>query len=132
MKFKVTKTTITAIATEDKENGTNVKAGNSMGNFSRKTERMSGMTACFSQLREKFEELKKEEEKDLKTNFKLWITIEKHTLNTKTGEEKYEDLKDIDETRSAGAFDTLEEAIEQMKEIGNQFEGDRRSKENQF
>ena len=67
----------------------------------------------------------------IKKCYKLWITIEEHTFNEKTGKETYKDLKQ-EETRSIGDVDTLEEAIERMNEIGEEFQGDFRSEDNKI
>jgi len=63
-----------------------------------------------------------------KKSYKLWIIVEEQTTNTETGEETYKDLKD-EETRSVGHFDTLEEAIKRMEEIGEIYVGDFREEQ---
>lgn len=60
-----------------------------------------------------------------KVSYKLWITIEKHEFDPQTGKEEFTDIEEC--TRSAGNFDTEEEALKQMNEIGEAFEGDFRS-----
>jgi len=66
---------------------------------------------------------------DMKECYKVWMTIEKKTIN-ENGEEVYEDLKE--ETSSAGNFDTHAEAILRMEEIELIYCGDFRSEENKI
>lgn len=128
MKFKKTKTSIIAFAeTKEDLKGTTMKIGDKMGTINLKTGKFVGATACMIKLHKEQEKAKLG---NTKTSFKVWLTIEKQELNTKTGKETFTDLET--ETCSAGIFDTLEEAFKQIEEIGETFEGDFRSDENRF
>jgi hypothetical protein len=53
--------------------------------------------------------------------YKLWITIEK--ITTTDDDEIYEDLKE-EGTRSVGTFKSLDEALEQMNQLGDNHQND--------
>ena len=91
----------------------------SYGKINIKTGQCIGGTLCFEALREHWESVKP---KVVKTSYKLWIVIEEFK-ELSDGSEEFRDMKE-EETRSCGAFSSLEEAYEQMNEIASQFEGD--------
>jgi hypothetical protein len=55
-----------------------------------------------------------------KISYKVWMTVEQHVEFEAT--EQFENIET--DTRSAGRFDTYDEAVNQINEIGEQFEGD--------
>ncbi len=57
-----------------------------------------------------------------KTTFKIWCTVEKHEVDTETGEETFTDIED--NIVSAGKFDTENEANLRLDLISDTFGGD--------
>lgn len=91
----------------------------SYGKINIKTGECIGGTLCFDALREHWG---KQQPKVVKESYTIWMVIEKHTEfdnNTET----HEDLKE-EETRSCGTFSSVEEALEQMNDIAESYQGD--------
>ena len=55
----------------------------------------------------------------VRVSYKLWVIVEE--VKTYENNETYKELKSVDggETYALGEFDTLDEAINQMRELGN-------------
>jgi len=89
----------------------------SYGKINIKTEQCIGGTLCFDALREHLAKHKVV----VRKTFKLWVVIEQRTEYS-NGEEVFEELED--NVQSAGHFDTIEEAEQQLSDIAQAYGGD--------
>jgi hypothetical protein len=117
MKIRELKKGFKAICTEENEKETCFSIGDEMGFISKETGKFHGALACIMELKDAY----KSYLNTIKKSYKVWVVIEEVSVFP-DGSEKYEDLKE--ETRSAGHFDTVEEAIDTMEKIGETYEGD--------
>ncbi len=129
MKFKKSKGYIIAFAeTEEDIKGTGCSIGSSMGRMRFSDLKFDGITACIPALLKEVERIRAKS----KFNYKCWVIIEKHEVNEEMKYEEYTELKDIDDTRSVGDFDTEEEARDRMNWLGDNYQEDNRSEENKI